>query len=86
MEIELKGRESKKRDVFADIKDSSIDESDMFTDAQLAQLKSNESAITEREKEIQDIVKSIFGVAEIFKEMQTMVQFHFNLFNTIPHF
>ena len=45
----------------------------MLTDAQLKVLSQNEAAITEREKEIQEIVKSIMGVAEVFKELQNMV-------------
>lgn len=68
----LRGREAKKRDVFAEIKDA-VDEEDVFTDAQLQSLHQNETAITEREKEIQEIVKSIMGVAQVFKELQAMV-------------
>ncbi|KAJ3063834.1 Syntaxin-16 [Podochytrium sp. JEL0797] len=52
------------------------DEEDLdavFTDAQLATLQNNDRAISEREKEITEIVKSINGLAEIFKELQTMV-------------
>ncbi|KAJ3044079.1 hypothetical protein HDV00_003183 [Rhizophlyctis rosea] len=45
----------------------------VFTDAQLVQVQNNERAITQREKEINDIVKSLLGVADIFKELQTMV-------------
>lgn len=36
-------------------------------------MASNERAITEREKEINEIVKSINGLAAVFKELQTMV-------------
>ncbi|KAJ3098872.1 hypothetical protein HDU97_003685 [Phlyctochytrium planicorne] len=45
----------------------------VFTDAQLATIATNEREITEREKAINDIVKSIYGLSEIFKELQTMV-------------
>ncbi|KAG5460151.1 MAG: t-SNARE [Olpidium bornovanus] len=44
-----------------------------FTDQQLSQVASNEAAITQREREINEIAKSIFQVAEIFKDMQTLV-------------
>lgn len=45
----------------------------VFTDAQLQQVHNNERAITQREKEINEIVKSLLGVADIFQELQTMV-------------
>ncbi|RKP40415.1 t-SNARE [Dimargaris cristalligena] len=44
-----------------------------LTDEQIATMKDNDEAITEREREIDEIAKSITTVAEIFKEMQTMV-------------
>ncbi|KAJ3000259.1 hypothetical protein HDV02_006470 [Globomyces sp. JEL0801] len=49
------------------------DEDAVFTDAQMAVVASNENAITQREKEINEIAKSIMAVAEIFQELQTMV-------------
>ncbi|KAI8909681.1 t-SNARE [Gorgonomyces haynaldii] len=45
----------------------------VFTDAQLQAVASNEAAITQREQEINQIAKSILGLAEIFKELNTMV-------------
>ncbi|KAJ1929488.1 Integral membrane protein SED5 [Tieghemiomyces parasiticus] len=44
-----------------------------LTDEQIATMKDNDTTITEREREIEEIAKSISTVAEIFKEMQTMV-------------
>ncbi|EGF78310.1 hypothetical protein BATDEDRAFT_26894 [Batrachochytrium dendrobatidis JAM81] len=46
---------------------------EVFTDAQLAVVVNNERAISEREREINEIAKSILGLAEIFKDLQTMV-------------
>eukprot|EP00842_Homolaphlyctis_polyrhiza_P004444 jgi/Hompol1/4/HPOL_000586-RA len=46
---------------------------EVFTDAQLATVVNNERAISEREREINEIAKSILGLAEIFRELQTMV-------------
>jgi syntaxin 16 len=37
------------------------------------QLRSNDSAIDQREKEINDIAKGIIELADIFKDLQTMV-------------
>ena len=37
------------------------------------QLRSNDSAIAQREKEINDIAKGIIELADIFKDLQTMV-------------
>ncbi|KAJ3043628.1 hypothetical protein HK097_001702 [Rhizophlyctis rosea] len=72
----LRGRETRnKQDLFMMEQESAEDEAldAVFTDAQLAQVQNNERAITQREKEINDIVKSLLGVADIFKELQTMV-------------
>jgi syntaxin 16 len=46
----------------------------VFTDAQMAMAAANDQAITQREKEITEIAKSIVTLAEIFRELQTMVQ------------
>ncbi|KAI8923284.1 t-SNARE [Entophlyctis helioformis] len=54
----------------------SPDEEDLdavFTDAQLATVINNERAISEREREINEIAKSILGLAEVFKDLNTMV-------------
>ncbi|RKO89089.1 t-SNARE [Blyttiomyces helicus] len=74
----LRGRETRSKDMFAleggqveSPEDEALDA--VFTDAQLQLVQNNERAITEREKEINEIVKSLLGVADIFKELQTMV-------------
>ncbi|KAI9329568.1 t-SNARE [Obelidium mucronatum] len=81
----LRGRETRSKDLFqsnlpsaqSNVNDGGDDEDEdldaVFTDAQMATLQNNERAISEREKEINEIVKSINGLAEIFKELQTMV-------------
>ncbi|KAI8589405.1 t-SNARE [Geranomyces variabilis] len=73
----LRGREIRHKDtaaVEAGSPDSHDDELDaVFTDAQLQVVQNNERAITEREREINEIVKSMLGVADIFKELHTMV-------------
>ncbi|KAI9104103.1 t-SNARE [Phlyctochytrium arcticum] len=45
----------------------------VFSDAQIQMVQNNERAITEREREINEIVKSMLGVAEVFRELHTMV-------------
>ncbi|KAJ3340594.1 hypothetical protein HDU93_006709 [Gonapodya sp. JEL0774] len=55
------------------IKNLTQDITDGLTDDQLAVIESNEAAITQREKEINHIAKSIHTLAEIFRDMQTMV-------------
>ncbi|TPX64843.1 hypothetical protein SpCBS45565_g05611 [Spizellomyces sp. 'palustris'] len=73
----LRGREIRNKDAFAmesGPSDSQEDDLDaVFTDAQLQIVQNNERAITEREKEINEIVKSMLGVADIFRELHTMV-------------
>jgi syntaxin 16 len=54
------------------------DEEDLdavFTDAQMAVVNANDHAISQREKEINEIAKSIMTLADIFRELQTMVLF-----------
>ena len=61
-------------DPFGD--DPTADDEDLdavFTDAQMAMVQNNERAISEREAQINDIVKSIHGLAEVFKDLQNMV-------------
>lgn len=41
----------------------------------MAMAAANDQAITQREKEINEIAKSIVTLAEIFRELQTMVSF-----------
>ncbi|KAJ3089044.1 Syntaxin-16 [Quaeritorhiza haematococci] len=74
----LRGRESRSNNLFsssgaenAEAEDDELDS--VFTDAQLQVVADNERVISEREKNINEIVKSIHGLAEIFKELQTMV-------------
>lgn len=45
----------------------------VFLDTEMAMQVNNDQAITQREKEIQNIAQSILGLAEIFKELNTMV-------------
>ncbi|KAJ1978817.1 Integral membrane protein SED5 [Dimargaris verticillata] len=44
-----------------------------LTDEQIQMMQSNDNAIHEREREINEIAKSIATVAQVFKDMQTMV-------------
>ncbi|XP_065064525.1 syntaxin-16-like isoform X3 [Rhopilema esculentum] len=44
-----------------------------FTTAQLQQVEDNSQMISQREKEIQNIVRSIFDLNEIFKDLSVMV-------------
>lgn len=44
-----------------------------FTEQQMELVSANDRVIEERSKEIQDVVKSIHQLAEIFRELQTMV-------------
>lgn len=75
--IELRGRETRNKDMFSaletgqDPRDNELDA--VFLDSQLAQITSNERAISQREKEISEIAKSINSLATIFKDLQTMV-------------
>ncbi|KAJ3415018.1 hypothetical protein HDV05_005663 [Chytridiales sp. JEL 0842] len=75
----LRGRETRAKDIFqtgsGDMLDPDEDEAldAVFTDAQLAIVVTNERAITEREREINEIVKSINGIAEVFKEINQLV-------------
>ncbi|KAK9722378.1 t-SNARE affecting a late Golgi compartment protein 2 [Basidiobolus ranarum] len=46
---------------------------DGFNDSQLALVESSEEAIEQREREINEIAKSIGTLAEIFRELQTLV-------------
>lgn len=45
----------------------------VFIDAQMAVSEANDQAISQREKEITEIAKSIVTLSEIFRELQTMV-------------
>eukprot|EP00732_Lithocolla_globosa_P006027 Lithocolla_globosa_v1_NODE_6696_length_1048_cov_19.923464.p1 type:complete len:322 gc:universal NODE_6696_length_1048_cov_19.923464:1004-39(-) len=75
----LKGRENKFKDQFAmaDEKDSALSDEQYadpgFTQNQMAMLRTHEAVIEEREKGITQIAQSINELAEIFREMQTLV-------------
>ncbi|KAI8852241.1 t-SNARE [Chytridium lagenaria] len=75
----LRGQESRSKDMFSSAAADAMENDDdqeldsVFTDSQLATISNNEREISEREKAINDIAKSIFGLTEIFKELQTMV-------------
>ncbi|KAJ3221997.1 hypothetical protein HK099_002814 [Clydaea vesicula] len=72
----LRGREAKNRHNVFSSEDQNTEDDELdavFTDSQLQTINDNERAITQREKEINEIVQSINGLAVIFKELQTMV-------------
>ncbi|KAJ3332111.1 hypothetical protein HDU76_001255 [Blyttiomyces sp. JEL0837] len=75
----LRGTETRSKAMFqagtSELAESSEDEAldAVFTDAQMALVADNDRAISERETQINDIVKSINGLAEVFKELQTLV-------------
>ncbi|KAG9303900.1 hypothetical protein G9A89_005810 [Geosiphon pyriformis] len=74
----LKGRESRSSPLFSlDSRDSSDVTSDdldlSFTVEQRELVESSEATITQREREINEIAKSIYELADIFKELQSMV-------------
>ncbi len=50
-----------------------IDRFQGFTTAQLQQVEEDTMMISQREKEIQHIVKSIFDLNEIFKDLSVMI-------------
>lgn len=52
--------------------DKSLSQSTLQQTSQ-KQLRGNDSAILQREREINDIAKGIIELADIFKELQTMV-------------
>ncbi|RIA93624.1 t-SNARE [Glomus cerebriforme] len=71
----LKGRESKSSGLFL-IENNDSNENDLelgFTQNQLALAASSEAMISQREREINEIAKSIHTIADIFKELQTLV-------------
>lgn len=53
--------------------DENYDVDDGFTDEQLDKLKSNTANITQREQEITNIVSSIHELAEIFKDLGSLI-------------
>ncbi|KAJ3217110.1 hypothetical protein HDU67_008487 [Dinochytrium kinnereticum] len=75
----LRGQESRSKGMFSSGAAEAMEQEEeegldsVFTDTQLATISNNEREISEREKAINDIVKSIYGLSEIFKELQTMV-------------
>ncbi|CAB4419771.1 t-SNARE [Rhizophagus irregularis] len=71
----LKGRESKGSKFFLiESNDSNEDDLELgFTSSQLARVESSEAVISQREREIIEIAKSIHTIAEIFRELQSLV-------------
>ncbi|KAI9209790.1 t-SNARE [Polychytrium aggregatum] len=70
----LRGRKNKSSTVFTAEENPEDEDLDVvFTDAQLAVVADNERVISQRERDINEIVKSIQGLAHIFQELQTMV-------------
>lgn len=73
----LRGRElgsAAANDVLAGIEYSDEQTFNMgFTEQQLETVFNNERKIEERSQEINDVAKSIFQLAEIFRDLQTMV-------------
>ncbi|CAG8631167.1 8787_t:CDS:2, partial [Paraglomus occultum] len=72
---ELKGREARSPAFFStSSRDSSEEDLELvFTAAQLAVTESSDTMISQREREINEIAKSIYDLAEIFKDLQTLV-------------
>ncbi|OZJ05025.1 hypothetical protein BZG36_02142 [Bifiguratus adelaidae] len=76
----IKSRDARKSDVLGleegAARNHDLTQDDLnlgFTDAQLALIEANENAIATRESEINDIARSIYELAEIFKELETLV-------------
>ncbi|GBB91548.1 hypothetical protein RclHR1_18900001 [Rhizophagus clarus] len=71
----LKGIESKSSKFFLiESNDSNEDDLELgFTSNQLARVESSEAVISQREREINEIAKSMHTIAEIFRELQTIV-------------
>lgn len=53
--------------------DKSFSQSTLQQTAQQRRINSNDTAIAQREREIDDIAKGIIELADIFKDLQTMV-------------
>ncbi|KAG0227099.1 hypothetical protein BGW42_003157 [Actinomortierella wolfii] len=74
----VRGVELRNKDLYSmnTVDTSLADANDMeqgFTSSQLAFAEQSHAAITQREQEINHIAKSIFQLADIFKDLQTMV-------------
>jgi syntaxin 16 len=74
----MQGRSDKPKPLISSFgQSSSLDEDDeldsVFTDAQTQAMENTERMIDQRDKEISEVVKSINGLATIFKDLQTMV-------------
>ncbi|KAI8599325.1 t-SNARE [Dissophora ornata] len=74
----MRGVELRNKDIFSGVQpmNSSISddpEESGFTNAQLTFAEQSNSTITQREQEINHISRSIFQLADIFKDLQTMV-------------
>jgi syntaxin 16 len=72
--IELQGRETRNKSLLSSTMEVEEDDLDsVFKDAALAVVESNDREIERRNKEINEIVKSVNALAVLFKEIQTMV-------------
>ncbi|GJJ75184.1 syntaxin 16 [Entomortierella parvispora] len=75
----MRGVEMRNKDIFSSgvqpMNSSISDESEEigFTSAQLAFAEQSNASVTQREQEINHISRSIFQLADIFKDLQTMV-------------
>ncbi|RKO95828.1 t-SNARE [Caulochytrium protostelioides] len=96
----LRARETRGKDVFsgaaagmAEISPEDAELDAVFTDAQMRLVQDNEEVVSQREREINAIVKSIHDLAAIFQELQTMVidqgtvldRIDYNIENTQVH-
>ncbi|CAI2165035.1 7839_t:CDS:2 [Funneliformis geosporum] len=83
----LKGGESKSSGLFS-IESNDSNEEDLelgFTSNQLAVMESSEVIISQREREINEIAKSIYTIAEIFRDLQALVIDQGTLFDRIDY-
>ncbi|KAF9974036.1 hypothetical protein BGZ73_002682 [Actinomortierella ambigua] len=75
--VSVRGVELRNKDLYnMNPETSLVDATDMeqgFTSSQQAFAEQSHAAITQREQEINHIAKSIFQLADIFKDLQTMV-------------
>ena len=75
-ELELRGREKRNKDVFLlegdDVAEDEFAEKE-FTQEQTRLVDSSERMISEREREIKELMKSLISLSEIFKELQVLV-------------
>ncbi|RHZ71109.1 hypothetical protein Glove_262g15 [Diversispora epigaea] len=78
----LKGRETRSLGLFSIDNEDSV-EYGGFTETQLEVVESSDVIIAQREREINEIAKSINTLAEIFKDLQTLVIDHGTMLDRI---